>query len=983
MNPVFSEVLNGVMVSVVSELVTKVTEKVWSGLIRIGSGSDHEMAPLDAAIKDAVGSATRDIPVQGEAKANVTKFLLLPETQNLLRQVFSSQFSARTSHLEAIEREFSLLFSLHVSLPAEQMATIAHDVFQYVVDSCEETTRKLIDKGIITGLEMSAAARHHLVMGELSNIQKNIQLLKDNSVDINSILKFEQQYREQVKERHSNIKPPTYDNVRRIPIDDIYVTPNFVKVSARKSDMPMRIDIDQFFRELHRTVVLGSPGGGKSTLSQKLCYELSARYDEQPLIGRQVTPMLVVLREYGVEKKLRNCSILQFLESKATSNYQVSPPRGAFEYLLLNGRSLVVFDGLDELLDMSYRQEIAEDIESFCNLYPSVPVLITSRKVGYEQAPLNVDKFKVYNLDDFDEFQAKEYIKKWFALDTELSPEQQRHKVEQLATEANSVPDLMRNPLLLALICNIYRGEGYIPKNRPEVYEKCSMMLFERWDRGRNIVADFPFENHLMSTLKFLAFWIYEDTALQNGVTEASLVEKTTEYLCSRRYEDLIEAEVAARQFVALCRGRMWVFTDTGTTSAGEKLYQFTHRTFLEYFAADYLVRTQETPEQLAECLLSRIERREWDVVAQLAFQIMNKRKEDASKRLFDPLLSRCSSVDPKSRWAIISFAVRALEFIVPPPALTRRIANACIVYCISAARERFRDTPPCEMVAELFLDLFGCSGENSKYVANTIRMELERSIRSSDSREARAAIELTLKLKTLARKSDRWDQVAHEILEACAAAIRGRAKKSVGMSAYLFSFGVIPIINVLKWHDANALYSAMVPTYGRLFLRSSPGEQLLSRALRPPKANYTWKEDLAEIGAFFVNNTLPAFTNRVRLSGLSLALIVDERMSEGIDFDYTQLDQDTLFGIFVLLATVLETTAQPADAMIIVNMSRHPLIGLFRSVLTRRFSQGDTSNMGGIELMGRFQPEQHAIIRGWESGEISLTAASARAYRI
>ena len=41
---------------------------------------------------------------------------------------------------------------------------------------------------------------------------------------------------------------------------------------------------------------------------------------------------------------------------------------------------MVIFDGLDELLDTHYRQEIKGDIESFCNLYPTVPVLITSRE---------------------------------------------------------------------------------------------------------------------------------------------------------------------------------------------------------------------------------------------------------------------------------------------------------------------------------------------------------------------------------------------------------------------------------------------------------------------------------------------------------------------------------------------------------------------------------------------------------------------------
>jgi predicted NACHT family NTPase len=160
--------------------------------------------------------------------------------------------------------------------------------------------------------------------------------------------------------------------------------------------------------------------------------------------------------------------------------------------------------------------------------------------------------------------------------------------------ESQPVPDLRSNPLLLALMCNIYRGEGYIPKNKPDVYGKCAEMLFERWDKGRGIQVPLPIkeiESQIKPTMMYLAHWIYSDEALQSGVTERKLVAKAADYLCPKRFEDRDEAEQAAREFIEFCRGRAWVFTDTGTTKEGDGLYQFTHRTFLEYFTACYLVR--------------------------------------------------------------------------------------------------------------------------------------------------------------------------------------------------------------------------------------------------------------------------------------------------------------------------------------------------------------------------------------------------------
>ena len=63
------------------------------------------------------------------------------------------------------------------------------------------------------------------------------------------------------------------------------------------------------------------------------------------------------------------------------------------------------------------------------------------------------------------------------------------------------------------------------------------------------------------------------------------------------------------------------MFTDTGSDKSGELLYQFTHRTFLEYFTASYTVRVNKTPNDLLKVLVPRIKKSEWDVVAQLAFQ--------------------------------------------------------------------------------------------------------------------------------------------------------------------------------------------------------------------------------------------------------------------------------------------------------------------------------------------------------------------------
>ena len=70
---------------------------------------------------------------------------------------------------------------------------------------------------------------------------------------------------------------------------------------------------------------------------------------------------------------------------------------------------------------------------------------------------------------------------------------------------------------------------------------------------------------------------------------------------------DRREGERLAREVVERCRGRGWIFTDIGLNEQGEEYFSFTHRSFLEYFAAQHLVRTTLSSTELARELLPYI----------------------------------------------------------------------------------------------------------------------------------------------------------------------------------------------------------------------------------------------------------------------------------------------------------------------------------------------------------------------------------------
>jgi GTPase SAR1 family protein len=701
-------------------------------------------------------------------------FLQTAEVEEFVRQVYAVKLLRHNgdSDLSSLRTLFVALLMRFLTayapelVPGNDQPATAPGLFDVLLQGCDYLLQQTVDTGILTAHEARGRFRYNVLKGELAAIQHKLDLLTaQQKPDMRAILAFEQQYRRQMAQRHRFLTPANFEGSRKSPIDDLYVYPHVAAFSG-----PELMDAATFLARAYRVVLLGPPGAGKSALAVKLCYDLAHNYSQRHFAGRkELTPILVLLRNYGAARKEMSGSLLEFIETEVKATYQVSqPPPQAFEYLLLTGRAMVIFDGLDELLDTRYRQEISSEIEAFCRLYPSAPILVTSREVGYQQAPLDEDLFEVFRLSPFTAAQVEQYVKQWFAaVGAEDTPDSPRQRwAEAFLEESQFVPDLRSNPLMLSLLCSIYRGEGYLPRHRTEVYEKCALMLYERWDKSQALYAPPLPEEHVRPLIEYLAYWIYEDERLRGGVTEEELTAKGTEYLHEWLYEDRSKAERTAREFIAFCRGRAWVFTDTGTLRDGERLYQFTHTIFLEYFAASYLARASRASRTLLNALVPHIAKREWDVMAQLAFQLDSKRRAGAGDELLTALINPAHTPSSgEASFNLLSFAVRCLQFIIPRERVVRSITEACIERCMRWGLEKrasitailgqgspvlFEESAP----AQLFQDLIEATPENRARIAETVRERLVAYVISGQEAEARLALEIALSITGVTSKS-------------------------------------------------------------------------------------------------------------------------------------------------------------------------------------------------------------------------------------
>src|ERR1700733_5045966 len=314
---------------------------------------------------------------------------------------------------------------------------------------------------------------------------------------------FLSSYRSHVTDQHGKLEPPDFERRRRVPIRDIYVPTVIAEdfyseraVVSPPADQPS-LDVYYLAARLDRSVLLGDPGSGKTTAANVLMHYFASEQD-----GR--VPFLVTLRDYAANDPPER-SVVGHVEHILETFYQCPAPPGLVHLLLLTGRAVVIFDGLDELLDTSRRAEVTDRGEHFCAEYPLAPVLVTSRVTGYDQARLDDLLFTCYRLGGFDDAAVIEYARGWFAQDAEAG----HWDTRAFISESASVPDLRSNPLMLALLCILYRGEGSLPRNRAEVYEQCANLLFRKWDARRRIYAELRAGHHLEAALRHLAWWLF------------------------------------------------------------------------------------------------------------------------------------------------------------------------------------------------------------------------------------------------------------------------------------------------------------------------------------------------------------------------------------------------------------------------------------------------------------------------------------------
>jgi hypothetical protein len=637
--------------------------------------------------------------------------------------------------------------------------------------------------------QVRAEAYNARIVALLGAIERQVAALADPGRRTEAEAAFLDRYRRQAHLRHGFLTPPDFDRRRRVPVADIYVPTGIREEDGaeRMRELPdtgWDLNVWDLADRAGRTVLLGDPGGGKTTATNVLTDHFAAD-------GSARVAFLVTLREYAAKTPIE-WSVAEHVEHNLKTLYQSPAPDGLVERLLLTGRAVVIFDGLDELLDTSRRRDVSDRVEQFCSAYPLTPVLVTSRVVGYDQARLDDTQFSCYRLGGFGDAEVTEYAGKWFGTQEGLSPEEAAAKARAFIAESAHATDLRANPLLLSLMCILYRSAGSLPGDRAGIYAKCAELLLRKWDEQRDLYRKLGSDHLVEPTLRYLAWWLFTGEDSKAVASERELTDETAEFLYERGYETEYAARAAAREFVEFCRGRMWVFSDAGTTADGEQLYGFTHRTFLEYFAAWHLAVTSETPEELARLLLSRITAfGGWEIVGELAVKLKSDAADQGADRVYGAMLDEAQA-NPSA----LAFIARCTASARPSPGTVRRLARAVLDYVFQRdGLSRYHR----ELVANLLNAIFADGNDCRPVLLDEMSSRVASIVASGDRTARAAALQLVVEL---ARDGCRGNEWAREQEARYAAEITAESVADDRLRATAFFRGVITLEQVLEMPD-------------------------------------------------------------------------------------------------------------------------------------------------------------------------------------
>lgn len=317
------------------------------------------------------------------------------------------------------------------------------------------------------------------------------------------------------------------------------------------------------FRKSSRFVITGSGGCGKSVLMRHLFL--------QSIQDAKYVPVFIELRDLNADDR----GLMALLED-ILQQHNFDTSGSYLEKALEAGHFCLFFDGYDEVYP-SIRSQLITDIRRLSATYSTCPIALSTRP---DDVVRSLDEFVIFSVNPLELSGAVELISK-LPYDDEIREKFTDDLQQGLFKKHNS---FLSNPLLLSIMLLTYGENAEIPKRRSVFYNQAYEALFQRHDASKGgfrrqketelDIHDFGrvFSLFCLQTYEKRLFKMTSVQALQ-------FIEKTKAPL---------QLDFPSQAYLNDLLSATCLLVEDGLE------IMFTHRSFQEYFVAQYIVSASD-----------------------------------------------------------------------------------------------------------------------------------------------------------------------------------------------------------------------------------------------------------------------------------------------------------------------------------------------------------------------------------------------------